>query len=1441
MIKTISTMYSKKSHKKPSCVGDMSFSELFRDLGAMVLDDCAPLPYIEGLEGLRGDNLALSQEIFMDTMQLWVGEEKGSICMANPNCIGPAYVYAIRSKIKIAHKDSDLVMQDLVDYFTEFNGKEDASEDPAEGLESHKEKADVNLNEDGTEQEEEETRDTAKETKSKKGTFGSRELSDLDKKIVSYYSNYYAGVVENLKKKYTSMFSSGYEITVPAGILTKEGIVGLSGSERKVKFSSAVTMNMYNIFKSQMGFVENASRGDKNISDTILGGYKTYANLYFPNKFLEIAYGRTISKGSGTGSNAESDKTYEKHSSSSNWSAYCKEQIGERFSYLLGVLTLTFVKDSVGDKPDATEEDFLNLDIGNKLADFLKYAENCLSTCILVVDYKARTEGYLEKVSALKVRVCDPVNTLGNHNFIKDIIEQAFLGNAGDVPFSYEPRIEQEVCVKEYAHDFNQDEALAMPLFAYKALAKLQEQGMELSWSSIILGMYSDGTILRNGTHGINLNKEITHHLIAGSRAGKGVMTLNILASGIVSKKFIFYFDDKPDMASLFRMLCPSMFVVNGDKLQAGDDQFHQFEQSRMDGLLVNTPDYALKAFNVSPSWSNLGAVVYVRALTLVTGIISARASTTVPPEELGGETGILMVVDEFNELQTAFQANLLALLENLPPHKSNWDKLQSTLRSATRKVDAKREQGKECYGDIEQQETAKVQLEKSYGVVQSYALAYAKSLAHTISYINRKRNAGFAEAENSKSDIFVISQDLGYTSTDASLFWTSLNTDEGRYKNNTVGYKHSEKLDLKNLGSVPYNMIDLKRMDAFFGRNGDTRADFLAQQTPGSKAYGKLNDKASNFAYMPSYTQAIAKKVRAQNIAVNKELADGCKYFKPFLILNDGRMDSSYVQGVFDRCSKNGVTPEQILAENPGSSPDVINPCVGFVDYIKMAGCPDVSEVLGKSGDLANYVVKAMGYQGTWEQFICDFSADWIFSIEDVVCALTGQKMPMSDPLTNPVTAESAEYCPELFGLGSVDGLDTQQEVQEGVSGYDYADLEDDEEEHEVRQNVRFNEAFNDNASFEEDQVLDLGLDDDEDDMYYEDIHESEEESFEEPHFNFDTVEDVKEGIVNDSRSGDDILKELEEMPMKSGEKDAIKTLFDFAKQLGMTAKITDEGWAFSRDLPKDEEFMKDGGYIGNHNRCTSFNQEFKYHGEIETLQDLIKIVTTDVLNLFGGVENIVSFKVIGGSIIINGYYYKCKASQMFVRDLPYDVRRQIQSGNISRLFDYGVLTQCRHLRDLEFDSRNFVYDYVSTALGMGSTVSVDRFFDRFRNLQVFTLGRKKFHRSSYLQALQEEGNDLFYQPRLSTRMADASEGVLKKAGASSWNFSKRMARSKDYGTAVKAIGVVAGAVGAMGAGMAFASSKAGRAATRGVRTLFGEMRSSFRDAIKDTNNLKD
>lgn len=1187
--------------------------------------------------------------------------------------------------------------------------------------------------------------------------------SDSDK-IKQYYYQFYKGVVSELSKRYSSLFESGYEVVKPAGLLSSSGMIGLSGNKLAVKKYNISVVNMYNIFTERLDFLEVPYRSNVKIADTIYDSYfnKEKKLLYFPNKLIEYAYGRKAP----SGDNQDSVNTYENHSSSSNWGTYCKSEVLKSLMSVVSSSVVKFIYLSSKDGNYYSEE------LAEKLQDYLVYLQRCLSLCILMVEYKSKARGIDEDVYAFKVRVCDPCNSLGTYDLTKDIINRAFMGSTGDVPFSYKPRIEDETFVKEYAHEFNHDSSQASPLFAYKAYQALQNQGVNPTWNNMILGMFEDGTILKNGKNGVSLEKRLTHQIAAGSRAGKGVMTLNVLASGIYSNKNVFYLDRKPDMASLFKKLSPNMFVMNGGGYSNQYDFYQQF--TNVDSIINwnNIPNYITEMLGVSKSYNELGDLFYMRALKLALGIIIARGDGQINNPNFGGENGILLVVDEFKNFQESFSSIIERMTSNVPP--CNYETIVE----------------KKNNGKITDKE-----YNNSFNNGTLYALSYLNSLVADLEFLSTKRDAGFNQKEVELSDIFVIGQSLDYGALDFRGFRTSISdsTNSDRYRN--AGSSGLKTSTLRVGDSFPYTMLNFKTCDAFLGRNmEDGRDVYLAQGNPQSKAYGRLDDKASNFAYLNTFSDETRRKIIGGVVRDNIELSNKCVYFKPFLVLNTSGVGDKCVEDMFDRCAGAGneagrewVSREEIISENPNSDGSYINEAVGFEGYLEMMGISDYSERLSRSGDIANYVVQnCLGYNGTWFDFITDLRPEWCFTIKDIADGAKGIRPAILNVETNPVISEFVRFNPSLFGLGGMG------DNEEDISTSDLSISEfmsSDEEYNDSSEEVDFDDIFEDTKDVE------VNLFDDEDEIdFYTPVVEDAEEVLK--------VTGSKEAEINE------LLNRLNELGYDIPEVTESEKMYNSDEEYGQRSYVSEN------DGYKDFEST----------------DESVYNETIDNLEDLVSIVTKDVLKKFGGLNNIVSLKVLGGSIVVNGYYYKCKLGNLNNNNIPYDVRREVNSGNIGRLFNFSTLRNMSRLRDLEFDSTSFVYDYVSYALGYGSHISVDLFFKDLKALQRLCIGRKLFKRETHMEQIKND--DVFYKPRLATKYANYSEEILGRVGQSSWSFTKNTMKSSDYGIIMKTLGVTGGLV-------ATGVSVGGKLGIKGGRKLLGGLKSitkSFKDIIEES-----
>ena len=106
----------------------------------------------------------------------------------------------------------------------------------------------------------------------------------------------------------------------------------------------------------------------------------------------------------------------------------------------------------------------------------------------------------------------------------------------------------------------------ALTSFAYKTYAQMMENNKEISLKSLFVGKTKDDQLLS-----VDLSGNTTHsmYITAGSRSGKGVLTLNLLAGLIYSGCPLIYLDNKPDMASMLwqmeRELNNGVVDINSD------------------------------------------------------------------------------------------------------------------------------------------------------------------------------------------------------------------------------------------------------------------------------------------------------------------------------------------------------------------------------------------------------------------------------------------------------------------------------------------------------------------------------------------------------------------------------------------------------------------------------------------------------------------------------------------------------------------------------------------------------------------------------------------------------------------------------------------------------------------------------------------------------------
>ena len=857
---------------------------------------------------------------------------------------------------------------------------------------------------------------------------------DNEKLLRECLSNTFSidGNINNVMKRYEMLFMSGYDLSRPHGLLSNNCIIytsngGLMSRKGKGAIKIKPIHDISTYFTNLLGYTICEDRYYADMAKTLQESFINNVKLlYFPNKLVEYAYGmKPLSD--------KNSNSYVRLSSSSDWGKCSK--IIRKDIYLTVVDALVLYCKNILKVDLQNEEDIETKIIANMttLDKYINFICNSLSTCVIFNEYKSSNDN--DVPVAFRIRVSDVLGSI-NKDLNKDIIGLFGIGDGGRDGQTLSSSIDEvnskTYGVYEYVHEFNHTLSNAMPLFAYKALMKLKEKGEQLSYRNLILGQNQDGTILRNGSENVNLNNKLFHYINAGSRSGKGVMTLNFLVAALMSNKALIYLDNKPDMASLLSYMAggstekgPKGFFLNGANFK--DDTYNQYKPFVNNWINNdNIPPEAVGLFG-EPEWYGKNTlyadIFYMKAYSLIIGIILARGlqnGGVRHNEDFNGKNGIFLVCDEINALQDNFLSVTAALSDMIPIQESKFENITNELLKAyksSKDSDAKK-------GDIKAFDTVKDTFVHAFNARKFYALTYLGSLVDTQKSIEEISKLGFTDEEMNYSDIIVIGQDLEnipFTTTELKETITSARlAGRGSDVNNGLG-KSEAANNLKGDRSIPLAHFAFRAADAFIGYNIKYQK-YLAQGDPSSKANGKLDQFANNFCYLPSFSLNVMTNTSPlpTGTQLTKELANRSTsvYFKPYLILNDSDTNSEYVKQMYDRVTNAGISIEDLIKEYPNEAGDNLSRFVGFKDYLDLTGVKDLESRLKHGADIINNILqKYIKYtddgsgRPLWLQYVTDLRVEWLLSAKDIIELCTGNEKVNTRDNKSSITYEYYRY----------------------------------------------------------------------------------------------------------------------------------------------------------------------------------------------------------------------------------------------------------------------------------------------------------------------------------------------------------------------------------------------------------------------------------------------
>ena len=784
--------------------------------------------------------------------------------------------------------------------------------------------------------------------------------------IITCFKTQIMLTTDKILETYTALFASGYQIIKPKGLLTPDGIISINDNKLDKLWTHEIS-GIYKKLESKLGVQSSDARQfDMNLLvSSYLGGNSTRYCFY--KKLLEFAFGKV----SIEDSNKSDVMLYQSPRGNGSWEEYRKIYVSPLIIQIIENTVCHMLKKR-GFLSEGGYRSEAAFELITSLLDFL-YRQ--LTTCIIVSDWRTISSditdpnsdkvviGYKFRVSDVDRRV--PLTVEINNEIIKEL----FMDRAGDDDAVLEPVVAvgniSNYSVIDIQHKFKPTIVNGEPLFAYRALNSLLSSGKSIpEWDSIILGKKDDDSILTLGGD-IQFNRKLCHFICAGSRSGKGVMTLNILAGAIASGKPIFYLDNKPDMASMFRssgMSGGEMFCINGDYDATYDSYFkssspEQFDWSR------SIPKFMLS--ELGETYSNYSTLFYLRALLFCLCLIYVRGNVRTIPNlynRLGGKDGVVIVIDEI----TAGDEGISNIL------KPN-GVLGGAFYSASAISDARRKGNADKSGNP---------LLSEFGC---YSTDMINSINKTLSTIcDRWAYKGLVGGgtEQDVSDVFVIGQKL----KDASSAKDAYRATNANIMDSTVG-------------DVLYKKLFSLGFDAFFGYNADCPHYMCtgeAYRGKDSKAYTRLNASARNFAYVDSLNNETVRNITSPDANASKSIVDNALYFKPFLIFNDGAEDSIYVAEDFKKFCKSANLDFKTIKDMNRRPDGVLEPQIGFIPYIEAQNTSgeSIKSILRKSYDIGNALVQAYipGYDGDCVSFIYDLRPEAIFDADSMLDAFMGK-----------------------------------------------------------------------------------------------------------------------------------------------------------------------------------------------------------------------------------------------------------------------------------------------------------------------------------------------------------------------------------------------------------------------------------------------------------------
>jgi len=1201
------------------------------------------------------------------------------------------------------------------------------------------------------------------------------EISEDDKQLIATikqrYGSHQKQSIDRVMQVYRHLFASGYEVEIPYGMLVNNpgysGIgailtINTNGDTELTDKLNTVATDLYEEIMNKLSFQERNERVVHEIA-TLIANDSNSPYYYFPYKLIEYMYGKVATvKPDGTIS-------YETNSHSKTWEEYSKlvrKDIEEVYDRLI----LENHKQREGEHP-------VSQGYGDALKSLYDRAESALTNCILVPKFEKTNKEGIEDLFSVRLRVSQTRTLTGvsfaTSNVLRDfLIREQISGDAKGS--SFEPTVctvpelgadKAPLVIEISTHQHNLDTVLANaePKFTYKAVEELTKRGKKISWDNMLIGVDTNSNVISSGNGKlIDFSKNFGHLIIAGSRSGKGVMTQSLKQGIFSAQRPLFYLDNKPDMASLLRVINPDAFTVNGNDLvhnpSTGTDLFSTFVNEDMRIPDYATPEYVIDGLGVpGATHESLGGLYYFRALNLIWGILAARAAFTDEVQNLGGEDGITVIVDELANAERGFNAVMTTIAGN-QASTGYFAKFKGWIARAEKAA----EEGRSIPNEPDNKPTP----------FNFWAREVVNMLRGTTDEIRRMQNAVFKNNEARISDMFVITQQPTMYSLDKS------NNREDNLAPIPNSAQNTRKIT-NNITALGYMALPYA-FDAFIGYQSDASSnpdlDYLGQSDRSSTTGQRLSQVERNFAYVPTLEfDKITKK------------RDGLLYIKPYFVLADGSEDAYPAANMIKVVEKNGISREELVSrymdqeefERTGGTVRRLSPKVGFLECLETTGTSieQARASLQRASDAADYFLQKIGYTGGWKSFVYDLRPQWQLSVRDMVSAFGGR-----------YNVQDVEKNLNEFYIIYPGCFDEVNQVSK-----DWENLEDDWM-NDFQPEPRGFDAVGEDDTQVSQTTVDL------EETVIENIFSDDEEQ---PSYQINPgwFQRVASSLRGTLGNPDQAEVDNFEAPQD----------FDFNAPNGAVPFATGDSVKIEYETPAV---------------VPAFEAPELAPYDPMAINVYRGWVTNELLNAYGGPEGVQRITIVDSSVAVNGQVFTLNIDDTTLSRIPFSLRVAVKNGAMLGSIDWGVLRILKRLRTLEVSSYSVISEYLWPAVSeenLKRSKLVEQVFNRFAMLDTLNIAGNVYYRETY-KTQQFEGDPYNKAGKGFSAVDDATTFTSTwsaRFGINSTEFVRDLWGNPKRSFLTKMVGTVVGATGAAAGGTAWVAAKTTNRINRSLKNF--------------------